>query len=158
MVTEKYKISGLKKTSIYIFATGLGMGYMPLAPGTAGSLLALVIYWFFPLQTYFWIAICILFTVTAIRVLDYVESEHGKDPGLVVIDEVVGQWIALIFLPHTIKIFLVSFFLFRILDIINPFPAGRSQQLSGGIGIMIDDIIAGIYTNVIIQIYLFFTG
>jgi phosphatidylglycerophosphatase A len=155
MVNKKRFLSGIKKTIIYIIATGLGSGYAPVAPGTAGSILALLVFWFLPLQTMIWIGILVLVTITGIWAANYIEFEHGKDPGLVVIDEVVGQWIALLFLPHTIKIFLVSFFIFRILDIIKPFPAGRSQKLSGGMGIMLDDIIAGVYTNIIMQLYLF---
>ena len=158
MFLKNNNISEYKRIIIYIIATGLGTGYSPLAPGTAGSILALVIFWFFPLQAFTWIVICILFLFIGIWTSNYIELERGKDPGLVVIDEVVGQWFALIFLPHTIKIFLVSFFIFRTLDIIKPFPAGRSQKLFGGIGIMIDDIIAGIYTNLIIQIYLLLYG
>jgi phosphatidylglycerophosphatase A len=137
-------------------ATGLGTGYSPLAPGTAGSMLALLIYWLLPLQDIIWIFLSVIFFLIGVWTTGQIESEHGKDPGIAVLDEVVGQWIALVFLPYNVKIYIASFFIFRILDIIKPFPADRAEKLSGGFGIMMDDVIAGIYTNLILQIYLFF--
>ena len=85
-----------------------------------------------------------------------VEKEKGKDPGIVVIDEFVCQWIALLFLPKTFWIFIAAVLLFRILDIIKPFPAADLEEMEGGIGIMLDDIIAGVYTNMAIHLTLIF--
>ena len=66
------------------------------------------------------------------------------------------MWIALFLLPQTVWVIVSAFLLFRILDIIKPFPARQSEKLPGGWGIMIDDVLAGIYTNVLIQVVLFF--
>jgi phosphatidylglycerophosphatase A len=84
-----------------------------------------------------------------------VETETGKDPGIVVIDEYVGQWISLLFLPRTIWIFIAAFILFRILDILKPFPAAKFEEIRGGAGIMLDDLIAGIYSNILIHLVIF---
>jgi phosphatidylglycerophosphatase A len=100
--------------------------------------------------------LCLLFLVIGFWAGSIVEKEQGKDPGIIVIDEMVGQWCALLFLPFTIPIFIASFFLFRAFDIIKPFPARKSEDLKGGAGIMIDDIIAGIYANIILQIIVYF--
>ncbi len=140
----------------YIFATGFGCGYAPYIPGTVGSLVALLLFIFIPLQDYIWLAISIIMFFIGIWVSGTVEKDKGKDPGIVVIDEFVGQWIALLFLPRILWIFIASFFVFRILDIIKPFPAADLEELDGGIGIMLDDIIVAIYTNMALQLTLIF--
>jgi phosphatidylglycerophosphatase A len=146
----------LAKYLAYLFATGFGTGYIPLAPGTAGSLLALVLFWIFPFGNITWLIICLLFLIIGLWAGSVVEKEEGKDPGIIVIDEMVGQWCALLFLPLNIPLLIASFFLFRAFDIIKPFPARKSEDLKGGAGIMIDDIIAGIYANIILQIIVYF--
>jgi len=145
----------LKKIA-YIIATGFGSGYAPLIPGTAGSFIALMIFILVPLNNVSWLIICLIVFFTGVWAAQIVEKEHGKDPGLVVIDEFVGQWISLLFLPRIFLVFIAAFIIFRILDILKPFPANDSQKLAHGWGIMIDDVIAGIYTNLIIQLLLFF--
>ena len=77
-----------------------------------------------------------------------------KDPGIVVIDEVVGQWVSLLFLPFTPATAFVGFVLFRILDIVKPWPARDFEALPGGLGIMADDVMAGIYANLLLRIAL----
>ena len=136
----------------YFFATGFGTGYMPLAPGTAGSLLALLLYFFFPLTAFTWLIIAVIFLGIGVWSGGFVEKEKGKDPGIVVIDEMVGQWFALLFLPPSYLILIMSFLLFRVLDIIKPYPTKKLELIKGGSGIMLDDIMAGIYTNIILQI------
>jgi phosphatidylglycerophosphatase A len=134
----------------YILATGFGSGYAPLAPGTAGSLLALLIYIYLPLPPWWWLIIIILTSITGVKTGTYVEKRATKDPAIVVIDEMAGQWLSLLFLPRTIPVFVAAFLIFRVLDIVKPFPANSSQKLKGGLGIMLDDLIAGIYTNILI--------
>ena len=75
-----------------------------------------------------------------------------KDPSCVVIDEVCGMLLSLIFLPYNIKLVIIAFLIFRILDTLKPFPVGRLERMKGGPGIMLDDIAAGIYTNIILQV------
>jgi phosphatidylglycerophosphatase A len=144
----------LKKFA-YILGTGLGSGYVPFAPGTAGSFAALLIFYLFPLSDGYWLVLCVIFFMLGLWSSSLIEKEQGvKDPAQVVIDEWVGQWLALLFLPRSILILLADFALFRILDIIKPFPAGKLQNIKGGMGIMIDDIIAAVYVNVIMHILL----
>lgn len=142
----------------YIIATGFGSGYAPLMPGTAGSLLALIIYILFPYGNLLWLIIIIATFFIGVWTAGIVESDKGKDPGIIVIDEFAGQWISLIFLPTNIYVFLAAFILFRILDIFKPFPANKAQEFPGGWGVMTDDVIAGVYTNIVLQIILFISG
>ena len=133
-------------------------GYIPIAPGTAGTLAAMGIY-ILEYQIFgskSWIAnliIVIVFIYPAIRLGDAGEELFGKkDPPEVVLDEAMGYWISVLFYPFNLKIALLAFFIFRIMDILKPYPANRSQKLPGGLGIMLDDYIAGIYTNVIVLV------
>ena len=82
------------------------------------------------------------------------ERRYGHDPAEVTIDEVVGMWISLFLLPKKILVALAAFVLFRLLDIIKPPISRRFDRMHGGVGIMMDDVIAGIYANVILQIAL----
>ena len=144
----------IKKTS-YLIGTLFGIGYFPIAPGTVASLVAALIFLITPLSTNLWIIFCLLFFCVGIWAANLIESDMGKDPGIIVIDELVGQWIALLFLPKTWIITLSAFVLFRVFDIFKTFPARKIEKVKGGLGVMGDDIIAGIYANLIIQIYLY---
>lgn len=144
----------LKNIIIYMTGTGLGSGYAPLAPGTAGSLVGVLIYYLLPLDPGAWLLIAVVVSLTGIPVASYIEKDKGTDPGLVVIDEVCGQWIALLFLPRMWVVFILAFILFRFFDIWKPYPISRSQNLKGGLGIMADDILAGILANILIQLVL----
>ncbi|MEJ2637533.1 MAG: phosphatidylglycerophosphatase A [Calditrichia bacterium] len=130
----------------YILATGLGTGFSPVAPGTAGSILAVLVLYFVPPFSP-WLLLAILFVLFWIGVYTggELEKELGEDPSIVVIDEVVGMGISLLFIPHDWRLFLIAFALFRLFDILKPPPVDQSQQLPGGLGIMIDDVLAGIY-------------
>ncbi len=138
----------------YILGTALGSGYAPFAPGTAGSLLALMLFWFLPMPTAYRLACIALLFFAGVWSAGLIEREQGKDPQIVVIDELVGQWIALLFIPHQWAWFGASFLLFRLFDIFKPWPVYQSQNLPGGWGIMIDDVLAGIYANLFIQLIL----
>jgi phosphatidylglycerophosphatase A len=142
----------MKKKIVYFIATGFGSGYAPFASGTAGSLAALVVYILVPLSSWFWLFLSILTLIVGIYVASLVENDVGKDPKIVVIDEFVGQWLALLFLPRTWGIYVAAFFLFRVLDITKPYPANRIEKIKGGRGIMLDDVVAGLYANIIMQI------
>jgi len=143
---------------IYLFlATGLGSGFSPFASGTAGSAVAVVLYLAFHRilsPEHPWMGLLFLFAATALSVAcaDAAEKYYRKkDDGRVVIDEFVGQWIALYLIPLNYWTPVAAFFLFRVFDVVKPFPAGRSQKLPGGVGITIDDAIAGIYSNLVLQ-------
>lgn len=130
----------------YIFATGLGCGYSPVAPGTAGSLLMLIIIYILnPMPV--WLLLLILFVLFWIGVFTGTQLEYdlGHDPSLVVIDEIVGMGISLLFVPGDWRLFLAAFVLFRLFDIVKPPPIDSLQKLPGGFGIMLDDVVAGMY-------------
>ena len=142
----------LRKTA-YIFGTVLGAGYVPWAPGTAGSFCALLVFYLIPLADVYWMVLTAILFGAGLWSSAWIEKDLGiKDPPQVVIDEWVGQWAALLFLPRSGLILLLGFLIFRIMDILKPFPARNSQVLKGGWGIMIDDVIAAVYTNITIRL------
>ncbi|HET7294981.1 MAG TPA: phosphatidylglycerophosphatase A [Vicinamibacteria bacterium] len=137
-------------------ATGLGSGYSPFAPGTAGSLVGLALFW--PMRTwpFAWqaaacVALFVLGAAAATRVANHVGRE---DPGIVVVDEIVGMWITLLLVPVTAWSALVGFFLFRAMDVWKPYPARDLEALHDGLGIMADDVAAGLYANVSLHVAL----
>ena len=143
----------LASRSAFVVATGLGSGYAPFAPGTAGSAVGLLLFW--PLAG---LPPAQLLEATAVLVVlgilagDHVARAVGKkDPGLVVVDEVAGQWVSLLFLPFTLGTALAAFFLFRLMDVIKPWPARDLERLPGGVGIMADDLMAGVYANLLLR-------
>jgi len=138
-------------------ATFFGVGYLKPGPGTWASAAA-VLLWLAEGMTahltarteliglLFWIAVAIILGVPAATL---VEKASGRtDPGFVVIDEVIGQWIALLFSPVDWRHGLIALVLFRLFDIAKPFPVRRFERLPGGWGIVFDDVAAGLYALV----------
>src|SRR6185295_5338933 len=140
-----------------------GVGYLPLAPGTWGSLVAVGIFLLLarvvtggPLVAVLLVAI-VAVTFAGIWAATRTEQLSGrKDPGKVVVDEVAGQFIALfpltLFPRWSTVAVIVSFILFRFFDIVKPYPANRLQDLNGGAGVMFDDLVAGVYGAIIVSI------
>ncbi len=139
----------------YWFSTVLGAGYVPKAPGTVGSLAAILFFGLLPLPLPFQIGLLLILFFAGVYSSTYVEKREGTDPGLVVIDEFVGQGIAILFIPKTILFYGAAFILFRIFDIFKPLLINRIQDLPRGWGIMTDDLLAGIYANMIIQLLIY---
>jgi len=133
-----------------LYGTLFFSGYAPIASGTVGSLVALGIYWIVPYSDNGVILILFAFTVllTGIPVATLLERVHGDDPSIVVLDEAVGMWIAMAFLPKTLPVMVAAFLFFRLFDIVKPPPARQFDRMGGGSGIMLDDVIAGIYANI----------
>jgi phosphatidylglycerophosphatase A len=139
--------------------SGFYSGYSPYISGTVGSLAALIIYLIPGFEQLFVIIPAILiFMVYGIFLGNKFEVEYGKDPSQCTVDEVVGMWISLIALPKTFGIVAIAFILWRILDIIKPPPARNLERLKGGLGIMIDDVISGIYTLIIMHLVVYLFG
>jgi phosphatidylglycerophosphatase A len=135
-----------------VFGTGLGTGYFPFAPGTAGSAIGLLIWVLLPDMTAFQqIAFVAVTFLIGVPLCTRLEADYGHDPHQATFDEFVGQWVSLILLPKTLPWLVASFFLFRALDVWKPFPARDSQDLPGGWGVMIDDLIVGVYTCLILH-------
>jgi phosphatidylglycerophosphatase A len=135
-----------------LIATWFGCGYAPVAPGTAGSLAAIAIAWvinfYFPMPPYVWGIFGLLLCIPGIPAATITARAEGKnDPGIVVVDEVIGQWITLAGATHlNLRSWVLAFALFRILDIIKPPPARQiDQKVHGGLGIVGDDAMAGVY-------------
>ncbi|MCX7611456.1 MAG: phosphatidylglycerophosphatase A [Ignavibacterium sp.] len=137
-----------------IIGSGLYTGYIPFASGTFGSLVALIIYLIIPKSEDIraLIFLIILFTIVGVIVSSKFEKIYGKDPAECTIDEWVGTWISFINLPKDLLWISISFFIWRFLDVVKPFPARHSEKLPSGFGIMADDIISGFYTFLIMQI------
>jgi len=136
-----------------IVATGFGSGYFPKAPGTAGAVLAVVLWLilsFFlspPVLFGVTLALVILFTFVGAWSSGKVEAEWGKDPSRVVIDEMVGVWIPLLAVSDgNIYYALFALAVFRLFDIFKPLGIKKMEAIEGGWGIMLDDVLAGIYT------------
>lgn len=143
-------------------ATGFGSGYSPIAPGTAGALLAMLIWWGYSLLFSHCISIPVLtfivivvFTFAGVWSSSVVEKYWGEDPSRVVVDEMVGTWIALLAVPEGAhwRYMLAAFVLFRFFDIVKPLGVRKMESLPSGFGIMADDILAGIYGFIVIYLY-----
>ena len=143
-------------------ATGFGSGYSPIAPGTAGALLAMLIWWGYSLLFSHCISIPVLtfivivvFTFAGVWSSSVVEKYWGEDPSRVVVDEMVGTWIALLAVPEGAHwgYMLAAFVLFRFFDIVKPLGIRKMESLPSGFGIMADDILAGIYGFIVIYLY-----
>lgn len=136
-----------------ILGSGFFSGYIPFAPGTFGSLVALSIYLVPGMENPTILLVLIsVFSVVGIPIGTKFEALYGKDPKQCTIDEMVGMWITLLFIPKKIWFIILAFIIWRILDIVKPFPANIAEKLDGGLGIMLDDIIAGIYALAISHI------
>ena len=136
-------------------ATAFGAGYAPVAPGTFGSAAGLVLWWLLPQSTAVQLAaIVIVFAVGSWS--GSVAERHFQrtDPGHVVLDEVLGMQITLFLNPVGWVGALIGFLLFRVADIIKPYPANRLEALHGGFGIMADDAMAAVYSNIALRLVL----
>jgi len=145
------------KTGWKILATFFGAGFFPLAPGTLTSLIVVILYKFYLFNlswpVYLLIFLCLFFI--GVFVSTQYSTELGKtDPRKIVIDEACGQLIVLFQMPTSWFLLLLGFFLFRLFDIIKPYPIRKVENLRKGWGIMLDDILAAIYTIIIIRIFL----
>ncbi len=146
----------MKNRAARLVATWFGCGYSPVAPGTAGSLAAILIAW--PLvhyagwQPWWFLAPVVLLTGPGIWAAGVTARElQKKDPRVVVVDEVLGQWLTLAGARHlNLKSWIAAFVLFRLFDIWKPPPVRQLEALPGGTGIVADDLMAGIYAAVIL--------
>ena len=127
-------------------ATVFGAGYSPVAPGTVGSAVTVIVLWLLPFSILGLTIFLVVVVVAGTWAADRAERIIGrKDPGVIVIDEVAGMTISLILAPRNLGAYALAFLFFRIFDVLKPFPAHQSQRIGGGVGVMIDDIIAGFY-------------
>ena len=145
-------------------ATFFGVGKIKWAPGTVGTLAAAVIHFSLPasvLEDKLFISIFMtLFFLFGVYISTEAEKTMGHDNGHIVIDEVFGYWLTIIFLPQNIYFTIIGFILFRFFDILKPFPINKLQDLPKGWGVMVDDAVAGIFSAIILLVInaIFFTN
>ncbi len=140
---------------VKLFATGLGAGYSPVAPGTAGTLLAIPLYLILsriPSPVYEITILAFFFFSTWVS--EAAQRYFGrKDDPRIVIDEMVGFLVTMLWLPKAYFSILLGFLLFRIFDILKPFPIRQvDKRCRGGFGVVLDDVLAGLYSNIVLEI------
>jgi len=144
----------LKRRAVIFVSTGFYLGKIPFAPGTFGSLPGLFLCYIASLLNFFSAAAFILFFILA-AVLISNEAEKifkKKDPGCIVVDEMAGMGVALLGLPFNRQTAFAGFVLFRLFDIFKPFPVKTfEKRIPGGAGIVMDDVVAGIFVNIILR-------
>jgi phosphatidylglycerophosphatase A len=147
------------KQLMLLIATFFKIGHLPLMPGTWASLATAILvyfikpYWMAPL--YIQIPVIVLIFLLGIPAASASEKHFDKkDPRHCVIDEVAGQMVALLLVPHTVYYYIAGFFLFRVFDVLKPPPVSTAEKLPAGLGIMTDDIVAGLYAFGILQLYI----
>jgi phosphatidylglycerophosphatase A len=130
-----------------------GVGHAPIAPGTVASAITAIALWLLGLSPLALTGLLLVVLIVGTWAADEAERALGtKDPGAIVVDEVAGMTISVLTLPLTLPVLVAGFVLFRIFDVVKPFPAGASQRLGGGVGVMIDDVIAGIYALILLLV------
>jgi phosphatidylglycerophosphatase A len=143
-------------TRLAVFIATVGYsGYSPVAPGTVGSLAGLAVYLLVWWAQSIVVEVALIVLLFAAGVWAGTIAERyfgGIDPGPIVIDEVVGMLITLAFLPVGLSGAIAGFFVFRIFDVIKPFPADRLERLHGGLGVMADDAMAAVYANLTLRL------
>ena len=135
--------------ALSFFNTLFCTGYIPFAPGTFASALAAVPIYFFPglFTNLYFVALCVILGTVSING----ERYEGKDPGHIVIDEFAGMCVTIAgHKDPSLTTVIIGFVLFRIFDIVKPFPISRMERLPGGYGVMADDVLAGVFANILL--------
>lgn len=145
----------MSKKLAEIISTIFYIGYFPIASGTLGSAIGVIIYYLVKdnYAVYLLTAV-LLFVIGFFSSHIYEGFSQKKDPHEVIIDETASVFIAYLFIPFSFKTLIIGFLLYRLFDIIKPPPARKLENLPGGFGIMLDDLIAGLYTNIILRIFI----
>jgi phosphatidylglycerophosphatase A len=150
-----------RERAVLFVATGFFIGNLPFAPGTFGSLIGLPLCFLLSRLDLLKSLICILvFILFAMGIASAAEKIiKQRDPGQIVIDEIAGLMVTLAGLPFNMKTALAGFIIFRVFDILKPFPIHMlDRSVGGGSGIVLDDVMAGIYGNLIIRLGIYITG
>jgi phosphatidylglycerophosphatase A len=143
-----------------LIATGLGIGYIRKGAGTVAAIVCCAVWYTIAVNSshpsddlgIIPLLITILITVIGIWSSDVVEEQWGKDSNRVVIDEIAGMCLSLLYVPVNEKSILAGLFLFRLFDIAKPFGIRKLEKLPGGWGVMLDDLLAGLYANLLLQL------
>jgi phosphatidylglycerophosphatase A len=142
------RVRGWKDTVCVAFASVLFLGYAPVASGTFGSVPAVLVAWWLNQRPFHLLMLAAVVFILGVAASDRVEKLFGRsDPSEVTVDEFVGMLIAYLGHPMTWSSVTIIFIIYRLFDIFKPFPARQCERLPGGLGIMTDDLVAGIYAN-----------
>jgi phosphatidylglycerophosphatase A len=155
----KNSMRSSSSSMVKFLLSGFGSGWLPLAPGTWGSAVAILMAWPITFLPPIWHTtvlslLVVVFLWIGVKGSVQVEHEWGKDPKQTVIDEMVGIWVTLLGGPLSWIHLLAAFVLFRVFDIAKPFGIRRLESLGQGWGVMLDDVLAGVYANIVIQIWI----
>ncbi len=150
----------LDKKVLTTLATLGPVGYLPVAPGTGGSLVAFIFCLLLEPGTPLLLLLAVVIFITGVRAATIAEdSLKEKDSRKIVIDEVAGYMVSVLIIPPTLLNLTVAFFIFRLFDILKPPPIRYfEQRISGGLGVMFDDVLAGVYTNLVLQVFILIKG
>lgn len=155
MASHKNDASSGRPPLLYVAAgTLLGIGFFPLAPATLASAILSIVVWFLFKHSVTYIISAALLFIIGLVVSSKLDPFWGEDDRRIVIDEVVGIIISLFFVPQKILFFAIGFLLFRFFDILKPYPVNTCQRLPKGWGVMMDDVVAGIYSNIVLWIFI----
>lgn len=149
----------LHRELIVFLATGAYTGFFPFMPGTAGSVVGVLLFIIIAsLSTSVYLLTILAFIALSVWVSERAEKIFGRaDASQIVIDEVAGYFVTMAFLPYDWRYIVSGFVLFRIFDIAKPYPVNRiNDNVHGGVGVVLDDIVAGVYANLLLQVILFF--
>ena len=151
---KAYREASLPVRAALVLSSWFGVGRLPKAPGTFGSLAALpVVLLMSGLGPVVGAVFLVVFVGLAIRAAGITEQVlRQRDPGVIVVDEVAGMLVALYLLPATWGFLAGGFFLFRLFDIVKPFPIRRLERLPGGAGVVLDDVLAGVFANLALRV------
>ena len=143
---------------ILLFASGLGAGFSPYAPGTAGTLVAIPITLLLsPIRFPVYELTILTFFFFSSWIAERAQNHWQKrDDQRIVIDEIMGYFLTMLWIPKTLFFISFGFLLFRLLDIVKPFPCRQLEKVRGGFGVVLDDVFAGIYANITLQVLLIF--
>jgi phosphatidylglycerophosphatase A len=138
-----------------LLATGFGVGYSPIAPGTLGTLITIPVYFFLSnIHSPLYEITLVGFFFLSVWISENAETFFGKkDDQRIVIDEMMGFLVTMLWVPKTMRFIIIGFFLFRFFDILKPFPIRRlEKKLKRGYGVVLDDVMAGVYANIVLHL------
>lgn len=146
----------MKKFFFTFLAAGLGTGYAPFASGSVGSIPPwLIAYFLINNNQVAFVILTVITMVASVWIAGEGEKYFGHDSKKIVIDEWAGMFITLLFIPYSLTNYLIAFVVFRALDVIKIFPARQAEKLPGGWGVTMDDVVAGIQSNIVTLIIIY---
>ena len=152
-------IGTFARTLALVFGTGFGAGYFPIAPGTVGSAVGVVIYLALVRLRVLsasnlsgWLSVAAAVFAAGCLAAWALEKRYGPDNRRIVVDEIWGMLVSLAFLPPQVGYVVAGFLLFRVFDIVKPFPGRRAERVGSGVGVMLDDGVAGVYACVVLHL------